>query len=166
MVIFLGVIVIRRRSEEPCMMNTLHKSLIIAILVNSIFISTFNVDLVGAQNRSVDLTTALSPTDPLQSLYIKFDRLTAEDGLSSNQTWELAQDKHGFMWFGTANGLSRYDGASIKVYRNDPDDPNSLSNNLVRAMIADKGGDLWIGTWGEGVLNLNRTAHQQQTHLG
>jgi hypothetical protein len=50
MVIFLGVIVIRRRSEEPCMMNTLHKSLIIAILVNSIFISTFNVDLVGAQN--------------------------------------------------------------------------------------------------------------------
>ena len=49
------------------------------------------------------------------SPYFKFKRLTAEDGFSSVQTWSLAQDKRGFMWFGTADGLNRYDGASVKV---------------------------------------------------
>jgi signal transduction histidine kinase/CheY-like chemotaxis protein/streptogramin lyase len=55
------------------------------------------------------------------------------------------------MWFGTADGLSRYDGSSVKVYRHDPDDPNSLGHNIIRAMIADHSGELWIGTWGGGL---------------
>ncbi len=113
------------------MMNFLQKSLTISFLAVSIFILGFYVDLVGAQNTADGPATTQSPTDPLQSRYIKFDRLTAEDGLSNIQVRGITQDNYGFLWFGTANGLNRYDGSSIKVYRLDPDDPNSLSHNNV-----------------------------------
>ncbi len=105
----------------------------------------------AAQNTAAGTAASRRPADLTLSPYLKFRRLTTEDGLSSDQTWELAQDKRGFMWFGTADGLNRYDGASVKVYRHDPDDPNSLGHNIVRAMIADQSGVLWIGTWGGGL---------------
>ena len=60
------------------------------------------------------------------------------------------------MWFATADGLNRYDGSGVKVYRHDPDDPNSLSHNVVRAMIVDQSGELWIGTWGGGLNQYDR----------
>ena len=119
------------------MMKTLHKSLTITFLAVSIFISGVTVDFVGAQDTAAGNAASRRSVDPLLSAYLKFRRLTTEDGLSSNQTFNIAQDKHGFMWFGTADGLSRYDGASIKVYRHDPDDPNSLVHNIVRAIGAD-----------------------------
>ena len=129
-------------------MNTLPKSLTIAFLAVFIFISGFNVDLIGAQNTAVGTAASRHPADLLESRYIKFGRFTAEDGLSADQTWAVGQDNHGFMWFGTANGLSRYDGARVKVYRHDPDDPHSLSNDAVICIYEDKAGTLWLGTWG------------------
>ena len=122
------------------MMKTLHKSVTIAFLAVSIFISGSNVEFAGAQNTAADTAVSRRPADLLLSRYIRFSRLTTEDGLSSDQAYHVAQDGYGFMWFATADGLSRYDGASIKVYRRDPDDPNSLGHNAVRAMIADQSG--------------------------
>jgi streptogramin lyase len=55
------------------------------------------------------------------------------------------------MLFGTANGLSRYGGSSVKVYRHDPDNPNSLSHNNVRALHADRRGVVWVYTNGGGL---------------
>jgi PAS domain S-box-containing protein len=144
------------------MMSTVHKSLTITFLAVSILISGLTVDFVGAQNTAVIKATSRRSADPLLSRYLRFGRLTTEDGLSSDQTWDLAEDKHGFMWFATADGLSRYDGASVKVYRHNTEDPNSLSNNLVRAMIADQSGDLWIGTWGGG---LNQYDAEKDTFI-
>jgi ligand-binding sensor domain-containing protein len=63
------------------------------------------------------------------SQHLRFSRFTSKDGLSNEQTRGVAQDNYGFMWFATLDGLNRYDGASIKVYRHDPNDPLSLSNN-------------------------------------
>ena len=132
-------------------MNTLHKSLTIAFLAVSIFISGLTVDFAGAQDTAAGTAASRRSGDPLLSRYLRFGRLTTEEGLSSDQAWHVAQDNHGFMWFATANGLSRYDGASVKVYRHDPDDPNSLGHNILRAMIVDQSGDLWLGTWGGGL---------------
>jgi ligand-binding sensor domain-containing protein len=119
-------------------MNTLHKSLSTMILAVFIFISGLNGDFIGAQDTAVIKATSRRSADLLLSRYLRFGRLTTEDGLSSDQAYHVAQDSYGFMWFATADGLSRYDGASIKVYRRDPDDPSSLGNNAVRAMIADQ----------------------------
>ena len=148
------------------MINTLYKFLTIGFLAASILILVLSVDLAGAQNTAVGTAASRRSADLLLSQYLKFGRLTAKDGLSSDQTWELAQDKRGFMWLGTANGLSRYDGAQVKVYRHDPDDPNSVSHNLVRAMIADQSGDLWVGTWGGGLnqYNLEKDASIHYQH--
>ncbi len=58
----------------------------------------------------------------------------------------MFQDHYGFMWFGTNDGLNRYDGKNITVYKNDPLDTNSLSNNVVLSIYEGKDGELWICT--------------------
>jgi len=138
------------------MMNTLHKYLTIAFLAVSIFVSGLCVDWVGAQNTAVDPAASRRPADLLLSPYLRFGRLTAEDGLSNVQVKSVVQDNRGFMWFGTLDGLNRYDGASIKVYRHDPDDPQSLSHNYIRALAVDQSGVLWLGTWGGGLNQYDR----------
>ncbi|MCP4289564.1 MAG: response regulator [Gammaproteobacteria bacterium] len=88
--------------------------------------------------------------------YVKFDHLTTENGLSNDSVWGMAQDSYGFMWFGTFDGLNRYDGSDIKVFRHDPDDPHSLSGDAIRGMHVDQTGTLWIGTWGNGLNQFDR----------
>ena len=75
------------------------------------------------------------------------------NGLSHGNVTCIIQDKMGFLWFGTQNGLNRYDGYHFTIFRNDPKDPTSLSNNHIKALELDSDGNLWIGTWGGG---LNR----------
>ena len=127
-------------------MNTLPKSLTIAFLTLLIFISGLNIDIAGAQIRTAGTAASRPLSDPLLSRYIRFDHLTTEDGLSGDQTYHIAQDGYGFMWFSTANGLSRYDGSSVKVYRNDAKDPNSLSHNLAWSAVEDQAGVFCIST--------------------
>ena len=59
------------------------------------------------------------------------------------------------MWFGTNNGLIRYDGYKMRVYKYDPDNDNSINDNHIRCLLEDKFRRLWIGTGGGlNVLNL------------
>jgi len=96
--------------------------------------------------------TCVSPTLAQQGPDIKFDFISMEQGLSSALVMGIAQDPQGFMWFGTQDGLNRYDGYTFKVYKNNPDDPYSLSNNYILALYVDRTGVLWVATWG----GLNR----------
>ncbi|MDM8564671.1 two-component regulator propeller domain-containing protein [Candidatus Halobeggiatoa sp. HSG11] len=75
---------------------------------------------------------------------IKFEHLTVEDGLSNNIVFSVLQDSQGFIWIGTKNGLSKYDGNKFIVYTHDPDNSNSLSGNYVRYLFEDHNGILWI----------------------
>ncbi|MCK5279185.1 MAG: hypothetical protein KAK04_11610, partial [Cyclobacteriaceae bacterium] len=59
----------------------------------------------------------------------------------------IAQDHQGFMWFGTMDGLNRFDGKHIKIYREDPDDPNSLGNNFIWSLLCSSDSGLWVGTY-------------------
>lgn len=77
---------------------------------------------------------------------LKFKRITIEDGLSQGTVEAIFQDSKGYMWFGTGEGLNRYDGHEFKVYRYDLYDNNSISANYVDAIIEDREGFLWIGT--------------------
>jgi len=77
---------------------------------------------------------------------ISFEHLTTKDGLSSDRIPAIIQDYRGFMWFGTMEGLNRYDGYNIKVYRHDPDDSSSISNNYILCLFEESDSTLWIGT--------------------
>ncbi len=82
--------------------------------------------------------------------------LTIDQGLSQNYVYDILQDSKGFLWFGTKEGLNRYDGYSFVVYRNDPLDPHSLSNNTVTSLYEDSAGVLWIGTIAGGLNKFDR----------
>jgi signal transduction histidine kinase/streptogramin lyase/CheY-like chemotaxis protein len=142
-------------------MKTLHKFLSIAFLAVSVFITRADADPVGTQNPSASPATTqkhakgASAKLPLvqipRSKYLRFGHITTEDGLSSDTVWGIAQDHRGFMWFGTFIGLNRFDGSDIKVYKHNPNDPFSLSADLVRDLLVDSSGVLWIGTWSNGL---------------
>ncbi len=75
-----------------------------------------------------------------------FDQYTIRDGLSHNTINCIVQDSLGFMWFGTMDGLCRFDGSNFKVYKSIPDEKNSICHNWVKSICLDPKGGLWIGT--------------------
>lgn len=77
---------------------------------------------------------------------IKFDRLSVEDGLSQDNVLWIHQDKMGFMWIATEDGLDLYNGYTFKIFRNDPEDSTSISNNHVIFIAEDTTGNIWLGT--------------------
>lgn len=82
---------------------------------------------------------------------LRFAHITTEEGLSQSNVTCILRDSRGFMWFGTRNGLNRYDGYKITVYRNKAGDPASLSNNYITSLYQDSAGSIWIATWGGGL---------------
>lgn len=77
---------------------------------------------------------------------INFRHIKTEDGLSNSTVETILQDKRGFMWFGTRDGLNRFDGSQMLVYRNEPADSNSLSDNFITSLFEDRDRNLWVGT--------------------
>ena len=84
-----------------------------------------------------------------QNQNTNFNRITIKQGLSQSSVHSIYQDSSGFLWFGTFDGLNRYDGYNFKIFRHDPEDNRSISNNNIYPVIEDNRGILWIGTlWG------------------
>ena len=79
-------------------------------------------------------------------LSVSFSNLTVENGLSQNSVVAIAQDSTGFMWFGTRQGLNRYDGYRFKIYKNELKNPTSISGGEITALLTDASGALWAGT--------------------
>lgn len=71
-----------------------------------------------------------------------FKKLGVDKGLSQNTVNAILQDSHGFIWFGTKDGLNRYDGISIKVFKN----TNGLENGFITCLFEDAAGKIWVGT--------------------
>jgi ligand-binding sensor domain-containing protein/serine phosphatase RsbU (regulator of sigma subunit) len=95
---------------------------------------------------------------------IKFKSIGVDEGLSINFVLCILQDKNGFMWFGTQDGLNRYDGYQVTVFRNRHDDANSISNNAVNCLAEDKAGNILIGT-NDGGLNIYDPLKNKFTHF-
>lgn len=96
-----------------------------------------------------------APLFALQSSVMHFERLSIDDGLSQSNVKAIIQDEAGFLWFGTENGLNRYDGYNFKQYRRDRAADNTLDSDFITDMSIDAGGNLWIATDGGGVARWN-----------
>jgi len=105
----------------------------------------------------LNISPILSQTKALQ-----FEHYTIEQGLAQNSAFCILQDRMGFIWVGTEQGLNRFDGYDFKVYKFQYNNPNSLSNSYVNSIYEDAAGVFWIGTNGGG---LNRFEPRTQNFI-
>jgi diguanylate cyclase (GGDEF)-like protein len=91
-------------------------------------------------------TLAAAPASAAPARPIRFDRLSLEQGLSQSTVMDVLQDRRGYVWLATEDGLNRHDGHSFKVYRHDPTDASSLPSSFVWDVEEDAAGDLWLAT--------------------
>lgn len=77
---------------------------------------------------------------------INFRNITIEDGLSQASVETILQDRKGYIWFGTNDGLNRYNGYNFKVYRHEKDNSSSIINNYIVDLKEDFEGNIWVGT--------------------
>ncbi len=90
---------------------------------------------------------------------VNFENITIENGLSQGSVRSIFQDRKGFMWFASHDGLNRFDGYKFMIFRHSVADSNSISNNYIYSIGSDCTGDLWIGT----ISGLNRFDHESQS---
>ncbi len=86
---------------------------------------------------------------------IAFEHISIPEGLSNPQVFALIQDRYGYLWIGTQDGLNRYDGYQFVTYRNEPNDTSSIMDNMVFTALEDSNGTLWFGT-SSGLSRYNR----------
>lgn len=103
--------------------------------------------------------------NPIVSPYqnIRFDNLTLKDGLSSKDISFIHQDKRGLIWIGTKDGLNRFDGVNVKIYRKSQK-TNSLADNRLNSIAEDSDGTLWLGTQG-GISHFNPFSENFQNFI-
>jgi ligand-binding sensor domain-containing protein/signal transduction histidine kinase len=118
-------------------MRTRIKTLGFSLLLLAIFSFALH-----AQNHEASPISSLAA----RSLNFQFEQLTIQHGLPHNTVRCILQDSQSLLWFGTPNGLARYDGYGFKVYKHDPDDSTSISHSFVYSIFEDRAQTLWIGT--------------------
>lgn len=84
-----------------------------------------------------------------------FEYISLAEGLSNGDVYNIFQDSKGYLWISTSDGINRYNGNSIKVFKNDPGDPTSIANNTCFVTVEDKRGFLWIGIAGNAIVRYN-----------
>ncbi|MGE6219484.1 two-component regulator propeller domain-containing protein [Nubsella zeaxanthinifaciens] len=95
---------------------------------------------------SILFLTCLNISASKAQKQLSFKRITINEGLSQNTVFCIAQDKTGFIWIGTEDGLNKYDGYEFTIYKHQNNDPKSLSHSQINALLEDKKGNFWVGT--------------------
>jgi ligand-binding sensor domain-containing protein/serine phosphatase RsbU (regulator of sigma subunit) len=120
----------------------------------------------AAEATSMPSGSAAGPDKTVQRMAppLGCDRLTIAEGLPNSNVHAIVQDGSGFIWLGTQDGLVRYDGIKMRVYRPRENDPTSISSGYVTALAVDASGKLWAATAEHGV-NLYDPATDQFTRF-
>lgn len=85
-------------------------------------------------------------TAPLAAQNFRFEQFSTSNGLSSNTVYSILQDRRGFIWIGTRDGLNRFDGYRFTIFKNEQGNRHSLSYNQINALLEDREGKIWVGT--------------------
>ncbi|GAB3998075.1 hypothetical protein GCM10028807_44810 [Spirosoma daeguense] len=100
-----------------------------------------------------------------QNPRLRFEHLTINQGLSNPIVHAIIQDRNGFLWFATDNGLNKYNGYSITTYQKIPGDTTSLVSNVIYQLMEDKEGYIWLGMAGQGLCKFDPRT-EKFTHYG
>ena len=95
---------------------------------------------------------AVLPVCAQDAVHYYFRTMDIRNGLSQNTVYQILQDRKGFMWFGTKDGLNRYDGLSFRIYKKEN---SGLGKNFITALYEDRRGNIWIGTEGYGLTKFS-----------
>ncbi len=95
-----------------------------------------------------------------QSTQLHFEHFTTDDGLPSSQTYTVFEDRKGFLWIGTDNGVARFDGYNFKVF----DSNDGLDDVVVFTIIEDTAGRIWIGTYSGDIYYLENDRFHAYAH--
>ncbi len=95
---------------------------------------------------------------------LKFERISIADGLSQSYVYDIIQDKNGFIWIATQDGLNRYDGKNFVYYRHDSTNKSSIADNFIRKLFIDSNDTLWVGT-NEGLSRYNESLDNFENYL-
>jgi len=95
-----------------------------------------------------------------QELDIRFERISLKEGLSQSGVACILQDNLGYLWFGTGDGLNRYNGYGFEVFLHSPEDHKSLSDNSITSLYEDRMGVLWVGTFSGGLNKFDRETQE------
>src|SRR5258705_624187 len=101
------------------------------------------------------LLFSFSRNSNAQNETLRFEHIGIEEGLSNENVTQIFQDSKGYIWFGTFDGLNKYDGYSFTKYRLDPFDSNSISQNFIYTIWEDKYGAIWVSSF-EGLCEFDR----------
>lgn len=91
---------------------------------------------------------------------LAWESISIDQGLAQSYVLAILQDRQGLLWFGTQDGLSRYDGYQFTTFKNNPQDPNSLPDNFITSLAKDSHGTIWIGTAYGGLSSYNPSTQQ------
>lgn len=96
---------------------------------------------------------------------LTFKQVSIDKGLSQSSVFTIIQDRFGFVWLGTSDGLNMYDGYEFKIYKHEPLNRNSISSNYITCLFEDADGNIWIGTKDGGLNLFNRQTRQFTRYL-
>ena len=106
------------------------------------------------------LITALHNLINAQQNFYNFEHFTVKNGLAHNNVYSIFQDHQGYLWFGTEDGLNKFDGYVFSTYRSLPKTDNSLATSNFGKIFQDSSGIFWFGTFGEGIDLYNPQTHK------
>jgi two-component system, sensor histidine kinase ChiS len=139
----------------------------------SLLTTGYSFTLAGEQSESVaqtirhgryDVTnTAATAAANGRFPIPRFEHINLDEGLSQSVVLDILQDRYGFLWIATQDGLNRYDGYQFKIFKADPDNPHGLSDSFILSLLEDDAGFLWLGT-NAGGLNRYDPRTEQFTH--
>ena len=96
---------------------------------------------------------------------LTYKQVSIDKGLSQSSVFTVIQDRFGFVWTGTSDGLNMYDGYEFKIFKHEPLNKNSISSNYITCLLEDKNGNIWVGTQDGGVNYYNRQTRQFTRYL-
>ncbi len=143
-------------------MKTIARTLCIAVLLSALGVTghAWGKGVSAPATPFVKSRSVLAQAQPVappdDDIPYRVMRISTEQGLSSTDVQSVLRDRQGFLWFSTLDGLNRYDGYKMKVFKNTLTDPTSLSDNAIRTIVEDRSGTLWIGTWFGGLNRYER----------